>query len=343
MLIKLYVVVNNPADIMDRYTHIRIWRSTTGINGTYTEITTIATRIKLVVGVTTYTYYDENGETTYWYKSEYYNNVTGATSQQSDPQLGDDSEVLAGIMTVEELKNVFLVGVDLTDDSGAPFPDIMYEFGIRAAIAWAEHVLDLDLRPTTNTERYPYDQQQFQNAWGYIQLDRYPCLAWDSTVHSVKMYWPSSDEAYTFPNDWVRLERGSGQINLIPTSGSIGSALMVSGAILPTVLSRYPYLPRTIEVVYGSGFEAGAVPYDIRHIIGMKACFPIFNTAGDLVAGAGIASYSLGVDGLSQSINTTSSSTNSGYGARILQYEREIKQQIPVIKRYYKNVGLAVG
>jgi hypothetical protein len=342
MLIKLYAVVGDIDDIASRYDRIRVWRATS-VNGTYSEITTAATRIPLVLGVSTYTYYDESGAATYWYKTDYYNTATGAASEKSDPVLGDDAEVLEGIMTVDELKDVFLVGVDLTDDTGTPYPDRMYEFAIRAAIAWAEVALDLDLRPTDRTERYAYDHSLFQNAWGYLQLDHYPCLDWDDDDHYVKIYWPSTDDPYEFPSDWIRLEKGAGQLNLIPTSASLSSALMVGGSVLPSVLSRYPFLPRTLEVKYESGFEAGAVPYNIRHLIGMKACFPIFNVAGDLIAGAGIANFSLSADGLSQSIGTTSSATNSGYGARLVQYTKQIKEELPQIKNYYKNPGLMVG
>ena len=342
MLIKLYVTISDVAEVAKLYNKVRIWRATS-VNGTYAQITTAATRIQINPGISTYTYYDESGEATYWYKTDFWNETTDDSSELSDPVLGDDAEVLTGIMTVEELKSIFLTGVDLTDDAGNPYPDIMFEFGIRAAIAWAETVLDLDLRPTTRTERYPYDRDQWKNAWGYLQLDKYPCLDWDTTVHYVKMFWPSSDEAFEFPSDWVRLEKGAGQINLIPTSASIGGALLVGGAILPTLLNRYGMLPRTIEVKYGSGFAAGAIPYDIRYIIGLKAIRPILDVAGDLVAGAGIAGFSLSVDGLSQSVNTTSSSTNAGYGARIISAERELKQQVPLIKRFYKNVGLAMG
>ena len=340
MLIKLYVTVNNTHDVLARYSQVRVYRSAT-VSGVYTEITDADTRIRLQPGVSIYPFFDESGASTYWYKTDFFNPQTLDASSQSDPSLGDDSVVLSGIMSIDELKEVYLFGVDLTSDDGTPYPDRMFEFSIRAAIGWVEDVLDLDVRPTDRVERYDYEQRQFSE-WGFLQLDHYPCLDWDVSNHYVKMFWPSAAEAYTFPSEWVRLEKQAGQINLVPTSGSIAQALIVSGALLPTVLSRVPWVPRALEVSYASGFDLGSLPYEIRALIGMRACFPILNTAGDLIAGAGIASYSLGVDSLSQSINTTSSATNSGYGARLVQFTRELKEQVPVIRRRYKNIGLGV-
>ena len=82
---------------------------------------------------------------------------------------------------------------------------------------------------------------------------------------------------------------------------------------------------------------------DVLHLIGMYAsCFPL-NTAGDLVAGAGVASRSIGIDGLTSSVSTTASATNAGYGARILQYQNDIKRLLPVVRNYYHGIELRAG
>jgi len=71
----------------------------------------------------------------------------------------------------------------------------------------------------------------------------------------------------------------------------------------------------------------------------MFASIGPFNIFGDLIAGAGIATISLSLDGLSQNVGTTSSATNAGFGARIIQYLKQIKEQMPQLRRYYKRVG----
>lgn len=84
------------------------------------------------------------------------------------------------------------------------------------------------------------------------------------------------------------------------------------------------------------------LPADLLHCVGLRAAMLPLDIAGDLIAGAGVASSSIGVDRLSQSINTTSSATNSGYGARVLQFEREFKAALGAARSKYRTPGLAV-
>jgi hypothetical protein len=64
------------------------------------------------------------------------------------------------------------------------------------------------------------------------------------------------------------------------------------------------------------------------------------NVAGDLIAGAGIASMSLSMGGISQSKSTTSSATNSGYGSRIIQYRQDIAKDLPMVRRRFHGMPM---
>ena len=87
---------------------------------------------------------------------------------------------------------------------------------------------------------------------------------------------------------------------------------------------------------------AAGVPRDIIHVVGLMASMLPLDIAGDLIAGAGIASKAIGVDGLHASVNTTSSATNSGYGARVLQFEKELKHLIPALRAKYRIMQFGV-
>lgn len=89
-------------------------------------------------------------------------------------------------------------------------------------------------------------------------------------------------------------------------------------------------------------YRVSTLPSDIKQAIGYKAALLPLDVAGDLIAGAGVASISVGVDGIHQSVNTTASSTNSGYGARVLQFERELKALMPALKAKYKMMNVGV-
>jgi hypothetical protein len=45
---------------------------------------------------------------------------------------------------------------------------------------------------------------------------------------------------------------------------------------------------------------------------------------------------------LSQNFNTTSSSTSAGYGARLLQYQKELKEDWGILRRYFTQPRMAV-
>lgn len=82
------------------------------------------------------------------------------------------------------------------------------------------------------------------------------------------------------------------------------------------------------------------IPDDVLHIGAMYACMFALNPAGDMIAGAGIASKSISIDGLSQSVSTTASATNAGYGSRLIQYWNDIKRQLPALRAKYRNGGM---
>lgn len=69
-----------------RFDKVRFYRSTTGINGSYSLIATVDIDVDNANDETTYD--DSTGSTTYYYKNSYYNSVSTVESQQSDPMLG---------------------------------------------------------------------------------------------------------------------------------------------------------------------------------------------------------------------------------------------------------------
>lgn len=84
------------------------------------------------------------------------------------------------------------------------------------------------------------------------------------------------------------------------------------------------------------------LPADIKHMIGLKAALLPIDIAGDLILGAGIATFSIGADGVHQSLGSTSSATNSGYGARRQAFERELKAILPALRARYKTMNFGV-
>lgn len=80
---------------------------------------------------------------------------------------------------------------------------------------------------------------------------------------------------------------------------------------------------------------------ELTQAILLTAAMLPLDVAGDLIVGAGIASYSVSMDGISENVNTTSSATNSGYGARVLQFERELKNLMSALRSKYRPIRIS--
>jgi hypothetical protein len=92
------------------------------------------------------------------------------------------------------------------------------------------------------------------------------------------------------------------------------------------------------------GSNVTVMSYDPQLVdfVGLVASLLPLDTAGDLIIGAGISSQSLSMDGLSQSISTTSGVENSGYGARAVQYGKRIESITKQLTRHYRPMNIAV-
>lgn len=338
-VITIKVVVGNISDVIVVFDQIKVYRSTTGLTGVYSELTGPGTRIPMQAAAIVYEFRDDTGDSEYYYKVSYYNSSSGLESSKSDAQKGEGDPAL-DVISVAELKTNYLFGLDLTNDAGEEYPDSLYEWFIRSAVSWIEIRLDMPLRPKIiEDEKHDYIPEDYRN-FMYLHLKEYPVIA----VDEVKLVLPGSEDEQVFDPSWVQLRKDSGVVHIVPGVGGASTILLGAGAAwLPWMRIYARFIPDAFRVKYTAGFERGDLPPVIRDVVGKVAAFGPLNIAGDLLGGAGIASQALSIDGLSQSFNTTSSATNAGYGARLLQYKMEIKQVLPTLQNYFKGPRLAVG
>lgn len=238
------------------------------------------------------------------------------------------------------VKEKFLFGVNLQDDNGNEMSDALVNFYIRSAQQYVARELDVLLFETEIVEEAHDYMLRDYDSFSFIQLFRRPV----QSVSKVILEFPFSSNRIEFHEDWFRVDSISGQLNLLPTMGSLTSVFISGGgAFLPWLSSTRDYLPCTFRVSYKAGFGKDEVPEDFLEVMGMRAAMGPLNIAGDLIAGAGIANKSISLDGLSQSIGTTSSATNAGYGARIIQYHKEIESFLSRLRPYYAGLRMAVA
>jgi len=308
---------------------------------TWVEITIPNDRPILTKEQREYTWADRAGQPNYLYRTRYMDTRRASLAPPPDDcGLSDPSDAIEGvglatqcILTVEQLKQRYLFGVDFRNDDGVLLTDSTFQFYILAAIEYVEHELDLKILPQSFIENQDYDRND-QQAFGYIQLDNYPLIS----VEEFNVNYASGDLAISYPQEWLRIDEEHGQLRIVPSSGAVTPQMLGRGATFGA-----SNLPHLYEIRYTAGFADCRVPTNILNIIGMAASLGPFNIFGDLIAGAGIANVSLSIDGLSQSVGTTSSATNAGYGSRIIQYGKQIKAEMGMLRRYYKGIRAHVA
>ena len=337
-VVKIAVNDENLTDVtVAGFDRMVVERSTDG-GLSYTEITVPSERPLLDPATPVITFFDRSGSENYWYRFRYKDTKHNILSTPSEGILGEGL-MIRQFLTVEQLKARYFFGVNLTNDAGETLPDATFAHYILQSIRWFEHQIDIPILPQTFIDEHDYHRNAYE-AFNYIQLDNYPVI----TLDEFRVEYPSGQTVIVYPSEWIRLNKEKGQVQVVPTAGTLSEFLIgQGGTFLPAVYNGMHYLPHLFNVQYTAGFEEGKVPANIVDLIGMFAAFGPLNIFGDLIAGAGIANISLSMDGLSQSIGTTSSATNSGYGARIIQYQKQIKEQIPMLRRFYKGIRAVIA
>lgn len=245
-------------------------------------------------------------------------------------------------VTPQWLKDRYLVGVDLTDDEGDPYPDALFTHAIMMAARMVEAELGVSLSPISVVdERHDVDGSTSQS-YSLTALTRRP--VWEVTAFKVQY---GAFPASALPVSWVALRDDmAGQVQLLPSPESLSYSMAgLTGSVIPGLLggSGAQYVPAYQLYSYEAGYGSEAHPYpeDILALVGLKAAILPLDTAGDLIAGAGIASKSRSMDGISESVNTTSSATNSGYGARVLSYHKNsYKVLLDAVYRDYHPIDM---
>jgi hypothetical protein len=261
-----------------------------------------------------------------------------------------DLQRTTSLVTPEKLRNEYLFGITLFDKtSGKEISNDILQSYINNAVSYFEHYLDISITPVIDfIENRDYYFNEYVD-WGYFQLNNYPVIQ----VKEINLvYFREADGTpetlQKIPDQWVRLQPHDGIVRLIPNA-RFPANLQVSqsGSYFPEIL-RTQHVPHLWEIKYDYGFGVGCIPVLLNQAIAYAAAMQALIIAGNLVLGAGIASSSISLDGLSQSINTTQSAENSAYSATLKDYGARLfgsRQDDPfaiinILKNYYKGSNI---
>ena len=258
--------------------------------------------------------------------------ITLRTSYKSNSDL---------LLNPSELRDLYLFGINIVDQNNVALDDKTFEFYIRAAMHEMEEYLNLKLKKQVIDETIQFQGSDFLR-WGYIKT------SYQVTCPISLQGFFNSTKQIEYPSNWLSYKKSSDgklyerNIYIVPSGDATthSQALTLTGVIPQLGYLGWRNIPNYWKCVYVTGFDK--VPESIVNAVGKLASIGLFNIGGDLVIGAGIASMSLGMDGFSQSINTTSSAENSAYSARITMYQKELKVLLPKLKDFYRGFSFGV-
>jgi hypothetical protein len=251
------------------------------------------------------------------------------------------SYIDTNLPTVEQIRRRWCFGLPLYDSVGIEIDDEDVQGYIDGAIKLVERKLGVRLKPTvicTDAEArglakgidyevseppYDYDAKAYAN-WGFLQLRERPA----SNLTGVKLVLPNGSVVVDFmaTPEWVKFYPEVAQMQIVPYAGSATVFGMLGGsqtgfAFMTGKINRN--MPQMWYIDYVSGYPQDEVPKDIVNIVAKIASSDLLGVAGEALK-AGITNMSTSIDGLSESVGTTVSSSSTLYGAHIKQYTEDI-------------------
>lgn len=249
------------------------------------------------------------------------------------------------------LRQKYLMGLDFIDNDGQPWPDELYHYHLQTAIDEFERETQVRvLSKVITNEAHDYSAGDYSN-FAYLQLFEFPV----QSVESVSAIYPTGQTAMVFPPQWVKLYPEHGQIQLVPTQGSLSSVLIgQGGTYLPLVYGGISSLPQLFHVAYTAGFPANAIPWSVFDCICKLAAIQILTVASDTIYPLGASNVSVGIDGLSQGIGIVNNGQLPAiFAGRINLYRKELyggmgmgdtgqKGRLASISDYYSGLRMMV-
>jgi hypothetical protein len=242
------------------------------------------------------------------------------------------------VISVAELWELFLYGIKIQGGEGSNFSDESMRFYLVAAQREIENYYNLKFIKQLADQTITYYRTDYWQTFPILQTN-YPVREPLSMIGMLNKM-----EQIVYPQGWLFCEydtlmgQGKRRISVVPTGSSTrGNAeIILTGIASQVGMQRFNMIPDYWRIQYITGWDIDQMPMDLINVVGMVASFGPLGIAGDLILGsAGIASQSLSIDGLSQSISTTASATSAGYGARLIQYEKQIKETTGRLKLVY--------
>jgi len=248
------------------------------------------------------------------------------------------------VVSPEELTSLYFYGITTKAKDGSEISDDTKRMYILAAQQEIEKYLEIRF----NKKFIEHTQTYFKDDyWG-----GFPILPTKLPVNKALSFigFLNGIEQIKYPLDWLNVKKDNEghyykKIHLIPTGSTTSRAnadIILTGITAYLGLTSYGQVPNYFNLQYVTGYNYEDLPMDLVNLVGKLSAIGVFTLLGDIILGApGVNSMSLGMDGLSQSINTTMSAGNHGYAARVKQYASEVDETLKKLRLFYKSINIS--
>jgi hypothetical protein len=183
---------------------------------------------------------------------------------------------------------------------------------------------------STDFERTDYNNWAYAT-FTYPMIDVISLGGWVGTVRQI-----------SYPLSWVSRpvrpeEQPIRQIHIVPagTTGQVSSSVVFSGITPHLGFMGLQTIPNYWQLEYITGYTT--VPPILYLLIGKLAAIEVLGLLTDTLLGLGVASFSQGVDGLSQSISKAGMGKGI-FAARIEQWGKECDKHMLDCKNFFKGI-----
>lgn len=237
------------------------------------------------------------------------------------------------VFNPEELKNLYLYGINVKSKDGTDIQSSTWDLYIRAAQEEIEKYLGIKLWKQIINEDLNYYRDEFES-FGFIRTV-YPC----AQAYGLNGYIGTIRQIQ-YPVEWLSTRRTSDgysynrHIYIVPNFGSAKTGSILYSGIIPYLgILGYNQIPNYWNVTYITGFEK--LPADLLNVIGMLASLGPLGIASDLILQPGVGNQSLSIDGMSQNI------TSKAFKDRVHQYLEAIKTTLARLRTNYKGIQIS--
>lgn len=221
-------------------------------------------------------------------------------------------------LTPDWLKSNYLTGLRFVDAKNRDFPPDLYETHMQNAVSKIEKLCDVTiLKQTINSEEHDYQINDYLQ-WGFMRLFKCPVIS----ISELRAVYPvGPNNIVVFPGESLQIRADSGQLNVVPNQGTLGSIIIgQGGAFLPILYGGISSVPNLWQVDYVAGMDPNNLPRMVVEAIAKLACCDLLTIFSDLARPIGVSSESVGIDGLSQSM----SYQLPAFQARLTRYDQDL-------------------